>query len=210
MSTLAIEERFTVDAEPSAVFAFLLDPQRLVACMPGAELEEVESDRVFLGTVKVKVGAVAIAYKGRIELTFVDEAALRIRAEGEGREKGGAGKVTVSIDGEVAAADGGGAQVILTANVKLAGKIVRLGRGLIGAVSKQIFAEFAAAVAVRVPLTASASSAGPLSPDATATDLAMAAPTAPLRALPLLFQTLRQTLQQALRRWLASFTGRAS
>ena len=52
MSSLKIEERFHVDADPDRVFAFLTDPERLAPCMPGAELERIETERRFHGNVK--------------------------------------------------------------------------------------------------------------------------------------------------------------
>ncbi len=55
MSTIEIEEGFSTPAPPADVLAFLLDPEKLVGCLPGAELEAVESERVFQGRVRVKV-----------------------------------------------------------------------------------------------------------------------------------------------------------
>ena len=46
MAVPVVEERFTVQAAPEAVWAFLLDPQRLAPCIPGCDgLEEVARHR---------------------------------------------------------------------------------------------------------------------------------------------------------------------
>jgi len=175
LSNLEIEESFDTTASPAEVFAFLLDPEKLVRCLPGAELEAIEDERVFRGRVKVKLGAVAIGYQGRIELTEVDEEAGTLHAEGEGRERGGAGRVRLSLAGRVEP-EGSGSRVSVRARVKLAGKIVRLGRGLVEAVAQELFAQFAESVREGVEADAEAGS----EPE----------PDRPLRALPLLLRSL--------------------
>ena len=176
MSALEIEESFTTSASPAEVMAFLLDPEKLVGCLPGAELEAVESERSFRGRVRVVVGTVTLSYQGRGELTEVDEGAGSFRAEAEGREKGGAGKVRLHLAGHIGP-DGDGSRVAVTARVALAGKIVRFGRGLIEAASKDLFQEFANAVRERVEATPAAGTTLEQSPPA-------------IRALPLLLRAL--------------------
>ena len=184
MSTLEIEENFSTRAGPPDVFAFLLDPDKLVPCLPGAELEAVENERVFRGRVKVKLGAVAIGYQGQIELTEVDMATGVLRAEGEGRERGGAGRVRLELLGRVEAEETG-SRVSVHARVKLAGKIVRLGRGLIEAVAQELFSQFA--VAVREGVEADSQVAARVEAER------------PIRALPLLARSLWNWLRRLFR-----------
>ena len=184
MSTLEIEENFSTRARPPDVLAFLLDPDKLVPCLPGAELEAVEDERVFRGRVKVQLGAVAIGYQGQIELTEVDEARGTLRAEGEGRERGGAGRVRVVLTGRVEPEEGG-SRVSVHARVKLAGKIVRLGRGLIEAVAQELFSQFAVAVREGVEADSEGGS--------------VAEPERPIRAFPLLLRSLWKWLRRFFR-----------
>jgi carbon monoxide dehydrogenase subunit G len=181
VSSVAIEDSFEVGAPPADVFAFLLDPERLVACLPGAELESVEGERVFRGKVRVKVGSVTLGYQGRIELTHVDAAVRRLEAEGEGREQGGAGVVRVGLRVEVDPEGASASRVRVAAKVALAGRIVRFGRGLVDAVSKELFHEFASAVRERVP-----AAGGPATPPAPA----------PIRAIPLLWRALKSWVRR--------------
>ena len=191
MSSLRIEERFLVAAPPERVFAFLLDPERIVACMPGAALDEVESERLFLGNVRVKLGAMTLGYKGRLELTEVDDAAHRVHAVGEGREKGGAGKVKLRLDARVDGDGAGGSQVTVEAEVELAGRIVRFGRGMIESVAKQIFGDFAEAVRARIE---PAPEMGGGEADEFEDDAA------PIRALPLLLRAIWDALVRLFQR----------
>jgi carbon monoxide dehydrogenase subunit G len=182
VSNLKIEERFQVAAPPERVFAFLSDPRSVVVCMPGAELESLESERRFLGRVTVKVGAVQVAYKGAVELTLVEAATRRLHAVGEGREQGGAGKVGLELELRVTAS-GAGSEVTIEAEASLAGKIVRFGRGMIESVSRQLFAQFAAAARERLETAADGAPAPSAAPG-------------PIRALPLLWRALLDWLHR--------------
>ena len=141
MSNLKIEESFEVQAPPDRVWAFLKDPAQVVTCLPGAALDEVIDDRNYAGNVKVKVGPVTVAYKGKATLNEVDEENRKVLIHGEGKEKAGGGNVSMDMTGTVVPTDGG-SKVSFVADVKLAGKIVRFGRGMIEGVSDQLFKQF--------------------------------------------------------------------
>lgn len=51
-----IEERFEVQAPVERTWKYLIDPARVVQCLPGAELLESKDEHRFLGAIKVKVG----------------------------------------------------------------------------------------------------------------------------------------------------------
>ena len=141
MSTLRIEERFTVDVPPARVFEYLTDPQRIVGCLPGASLSEVTDDGVYHGNIRVKLGAASIAYRGSMSFTEVDADAGLMRVEGAGRERTGAGGVKLVMEGRVLEVDEG-SEVVVDARVKLAGKIVRFARGMLQSVSREVFRQF--------------------------------------------------------------------
>ena len=61
---------------------------------------------------------------------------------GEAREKTGAGRVKMTMTSRVIGHPEGDAELIIEAEVDRAGKIVRFGRGMIGAVSKQLISQF--------------------------------------------------------------------
>jgi len=55
---MQLENSFTVGAPPDRVFAYLLDVNKVVGCVPGAELSEVVDPTTFKGKVKIKVGPI--------------------------------------------------------------------------------------------------------------------------------------------------------
>jgi carbon monoxide dehydrogenase subunit G len=98
---IEIEEALQVEAPVDRVWQFVIDPQRVVTCMPGAALDEAVDERTFLGTVKVKVGAITTRYQGRVEFTGVDEQARTLQMAVEGRETGGgtaSGTVSIRVN----------------------------------------------------------------------------------------------------------------
>jgi carbon monoxide dehydrogenase subunit G len=142
MSTLTIEEKITVTAPPERVWELLLDPARVAACLPGARFDGLEGERTFLGTMKVKVGPVTMEFKGKATMSEIDEAARTVKLTGSGNDKSGSGSARMTMQSRVAALDGGGSEIIIQADVDLAGKLVSFGRGMMEGISKQLFKQF--------------------------------------------------------------------
>jgi carbon monoxide dehydrogenase subunit G len=183
-----IEETFQVDAPLPIVWSYLIDPKQVVRCIPGAELTGSEGDRVFLGGVKVKLGPVTASYAGRALLTEIDEAARRVRMTGEGRESGGAGSAKLSMTSRLTALPEGRTEIRVEADIDVAGKLVQFGRGMIEQVSKQLFRQFAECVR------------GEMAGRGTGATAASTAAARPVRALPLLLQSLWAMIISVFRR----------
>src|SRR5215471_7552640 len=92
-----IEESFEVQAPVERVWEYLIDPARVAVCLPGAELLESRDDGSYLGAVKVKVGPVAMSYKGVVKFTERDEQERVVRLVGDGREAGGGGSAKLTM-----------------------------------------------------------------------------------------------------------------
>ena len=138
---IEIRETFQVKAPIDVVWRFVLDPHNVAACMPGAALEQVIDEKTFVGSIKVKVGAVMAGYKGRVELTEIDIASYTVRMKAEGNESGGGTAKGLMVSRLTTLADGG-TEVAAEASVDLTGKLMQVGRGMIQGVSKQLFQQF--------------------------------------------------------------------
>jgi hypothetical protein len=194
---IEIRETFQVAAPVERVWRFLMDPAQVASCMPGASLDEVVDERTFLGSVRVRLGAISASYKGRVRFDEIDEGAHTVRALAEGRETGG-GTARGALTSRLAALPGGGTEVTAEASVDLTGKVMQVGRGMIQAVSAQLFKEFVAKV--RANLEAPSGEAALAAPaGATA---AAAARDDSIRILPLLFGALWTALAGFFRRLL--------
>ena len=148
-----IEERFEVQAPVERVWKYLIDPQRVVDCLPGAQLLEQKDDQTFLGAIKVKVGPLSMSYKGQAKFTELNEQTHQVRMVGDAREVTGSGSTKVSMLSTVVPLANGGSEVSVNADVELAGKIVQFGRGMIEEVSRQMFRQFSTCVKQHLEIT---------------------------------------------------------
>ena len=124
MSTLKVEEKIVLAASVERVWRFLLDPHAVAPCLPGARLDAVEDERTFTGTMKVKVGPVTTEFKGRARFTEIVEAERRVEMTASGDDKGGSGSAKMVMQSRVVATEGGGSELVVVADVDLAGKRV--------------------------------------------------------------------------------------
>jgi carbon monoxide dehydrogenase subunit G len=139
---MRIEDSFEVPASVQEVWDHLLDVERVVPCMPGAELTETIDESTWKGTVTLRLGAVSMSFAGTVSLQEADEEARRLvlRAEAsEKRGRGGAGATITSIlDG-----DGDKTTVQIIQDVDVTGQVAQFGRGLLQDVSSELTGRFA-------------------------------------------------------------------
>ena len=183
-----IEDSIRVEAPLDRVWRYMIDPHRIVRCLPGAELTGEEGERRYLGKVKVKVGPVTASYAGRAQLDEVDETRHSVRLTGQGRESGGAGSARLTMTSRLVTMPDGATEIRVEAEVDVAGKIVQFGRGMIEGVSRQLFRQFAECV--RAELATPVGAAQPAS----------SSQAKPVRALPVFFAWLRTALVDWIRR----------
>src|SRR5438445_7565553 len=88
---MQLENSFAVSAPPERVFAYLLDVNKVVGCVPGAQLSEVVDPTTFKGNVKIKVGPVTVTYNGTARISERDDAGHTATLTAEGRETTGPG-----------------------------------------------------------------------------------------------------------------------
>lgn len=190
--SLTIHESFRVNVPPARAWDFLIDPTRVVTCLPGAELTETVDTRTYRGRVKVKVGPVSTAYDGTATLTEVNEAAHVMRMTGEGREMGAAGSARMKMVATISAHSEGGSLIEVDATIDIAGRVMQFGRGLVESVSRQLFKQFSDAV--RETLEGEASHEPVAIPDA-----APASSPREMRLLPLVWHAVVELLKRPFR-----------
>ena len=179
---IEMKESFQVAAPIERVWEFMMNPEMVVACMPGAGLKEIVDPKKFIGTVKLKVGAVSAQYEGTITYAEADEAARRLKLLAEGNERGG-GTATATIACQLVAIEGG-TDVQFESSVDLTGKLVQVGRGMIEGVAGQIVKKYIANVRKMLEVPAAAPAVTE-SADAAAATQATAAPSTPAAPPPL-------------------------
>ena len=194
---IEIRETFQVQAPIDAVWRFVMDPQQVVTCMPGAALDQVVDDRTFLGNVRVKVGAITASYKGRVQLAQVDHQGYTMQMVAEGRETGG-GMAKGAMSSRLRALSAGQTEVVAEASVDLTGRLMQVGRGMIQGVAQQLFQQFVASLKQRLEVPETVLGQGAVQP-ATAADAGTSEPQA-IRVVPLLLRTLWSAILRFFRR----------
>ena len=72
---MKLEQSFKVAGTDRAVWEALIDVERVAPCLPGAEITEADDDGTYRGTFTVKLGPTTAAYRGKLKMEDVDEAA---------------------------------------------------------------------------------------------------------------------------------------
>ena len=200
---MQLENSFSVGAPPERVFAYLLYVNKIVGCVPGAELAEVVDPTTFKGKVKIKVGPITVAYNGTARIADRDDANHSATLEAEGRETTGPGSARAKAFMSVAA-DGSGSTVKIVTDYSVAGRVAQFGRGVMEDVSRRIVNDMAACIKANVEAAEPGGAgggevpAGPAINGPAATESAppvATATAAPVNAFGLLFSVLWSRLK---------------
>ncbi|MBE1285712.1 MAG: carbon monoxide dehydrogenase [Rhodobacteraceae bacterium] len=126
-------------ADPATVYAALLNPEVLKACVPGASEVTGTPEDGYQATVTQKVGPVKATFKGQVTMSdMVENERLTITGEGKG---GAAGFAKGGAEVKLTATDTG---TLLSYDVdaKVGGKLAQLGSRLIDGFAKKMADQF--------------------------------------------------------------------
>ncbi|GAA4887475.1 xanthine dehydrogenase family Fe-S subunit [Actinomycetospora straminea] len=143
--TVTVEVRSALSSSVDDVWAVVSDPERLVACLPGAAMTEDLGDDRYRGRAVVALGPVSLRFEGLAHVVERDPATHRLRLLAQGADRGGSSTQAV-IRLAAEPGDGGGTVLWADADVHLSGRVAQFGRALAGDVSRRLFEQFAAAV----------------------------------------------------------------
>jgi carbon monoxide dehydrogenase subunit G len=135
---MEISGSYTFNAPPDRVWALLMDPAVLSACIPGCDRFEPDGADRYAVTLTIGLAAITGTYDGTVVLTdMVPNTSYGLVVEGQGRPGFVKGTSAITLRGEGAAT-----VVDVTANVQTGGAIARLGQRLIGGVAKMMMDRF--------------------------------------------------------------------
>lgn len=174
---MELSHRFTVPTGVEETWAHFEDIAAVAECFPGAQVTSAEGDS-FAGSVKVKLGPIALVYNGTGTFVEKDEAAKRFVVDAKGKDKRGNGTagalVTVTMTESGTATD-----VSVDTDLAITGKPAQFGRGVMQDVSDKLLGQFVACLEER--LTAPGESAGDVPAPAPAAPAAPASAAEPAR-----------------------------
>ena len=139
---MELSHRFTVPIGVEETWAHFNDIASVAECFPGAQVTEADEES-FSGSVKVKLGPIALLYNGSGTFVEKDAEAHRFVVDAKGKDKRGNGtagaKVTVSM-----AEAGGSTDVSVETDLAITGKPAQFGRGVMQDVSDKLLGQFVA------------------------------------------------------------------
>src|ERR1044072_4749257 len=98
---MELTHRFNVPTPVEETWAHFQDIAQVAECFPGAQVTEHDEDSL-QGSVKVKLGPIALQYNGSGTFVEKDEAAHRFVVNAQGKDKRGNGtagaKVTLAME----------------------------------------------------------------------------------------------------------------
>jgi carbon monoxide dehydrogenase subunit G len=143
-----LNHRFTVPIGVEETWAHFNDIASVAECFPGAQVTEADESS-FSGSVKVKLGPIALQYNGSGTFVEKDAAAHRFVVDAKGKDKRGNGtagaKVTVSMSDA-----GGSTDVSVETDLAITGKPAQFGRGVMQDVSDKLLGQFVACLEQRL------------------------------------------------------------
>jgi carbon monoxide dehydrogenase subunit G len=138
MDRVKVDGRYTFDATPAEVWALLLDPAALRACMPGCTKFEPLGDEEFDVTLELGVAGIKGTYNGGARIADRNEGtSYKLIVEGSGTAGfvRGEGLLTLEPDGD-------GTTVIVSGDANAGGMIANLGQRMLGGVAKMVVSQF--------------------------------------------------------------------
>jgi hypothetical protein len=133
-----ISGSYTFNATPDRVWALLMDPAAISACIPGCDRFEPLGNNAYRARLTVALAAITGTYDGTVTLSdLVPLTSYRLTGEGQGRPGflKGSSAITLRADGQTTVVD-------VTGTVQTGGAIARLGQRLVGGVSKMMLDRF--------------------------------------------------------------------
>ncbi len=148
-----LTHRFSVPVPVADAWAHFNDIASVAECFPGATVTSVEGD-TFQGSVKVKLGPIALVYNGSGTFTEKDEVAHRMVVDAKGKDKRGNGTagagVTLTMTPSMTGDGKDATDVEVVTDLAITGKPAQFGRGVMQDVSDKLLGQFVACLEQRL------------------------------------------------------------
>jgi len=141
-----IQNSYTFDAPPKAVWDLLVDIDAVAACLPGCESMEPISENKYRAVLTLGIAAITGRYEGTVEMRDLDPPnSYRLIVEGRGKPGFVTGGGAISLRDT-----DGGTRVTVDGTVQVGGTVARVGQRLIGSVAKMMMDRFFACLQKRL------------------------------------------------------------
>ncbi|HEV7195013.1 MAG TPA: SRPBCC family protein [Pedococcus sp.] len=142
---MQLSHSFTVPASVERTWETFMDLESVGGCFPGATVTEV-TDAGFAGTVKVKLGPIALVYSGSGSFVERDDITHRAVIEAKGKDKRGNGTAGARVRIQLSDAGDGSTRAEVDTDLAVTGKPAQFGRGVLQDVSDKLLQQFVGCV----------------------------------------------------------------
>jgi carbon monoxide dehydrogenase subunit G len=136
-----LSHRFSVPTPVEETWAHFQDIAALAECFPGAQVTSADGD-TFAGTVKVKLGPIALVYTGSGTFVDKDDTGHSFRVDAKGKDKRGNGTAGAQVSLSMSDSASGGTDVEVLTDLNITGKPAQFGRGVMQDVSDKLLGQF--------------------------------------------------------------------
>lgn len=137
-----LEKSFEVPQGTDLVWEHLIDPNKVMDCVPGVTIDEKVGENHYKGKVGMKFGPIGAKYDADIFYDEIDAANRKIIITGKGVDVKGQGSADMTMTMNLAEIAEGGSRLDAIMDVTINGKIAQFGARLITTVSNQLFKQF--------------------------------------------------------------------
>jgi len=142
-----LTHRFRVPASVEETWTAFNHLDRLAPCFPGATISSSNGDR-FEGSVKIKIGPLALVFSGSGRFLERDTAARRLVFQTTGADRRGNGTATATVIAELSG-DDSATEVELRTDLDFTGRPAQFGSDVVSDVSNKLMDQFVSCVSGR-------------------------------------------------------------
>jgi len=153
---VVITTRFDLSAPIETAWAYLLDVRKVASCVPGGSLTEVVDDHTYDGKIEIRLGPIAVSYRGRVTLQNIDADGHRLEIKAQGVESRGRGGASSTTTAELTPSDAE-TSVVMSSDLQVSGVVAQFGRsGIMQEVAQRLTQRFGSCVEQQLKAAATA------------------------------------------------------
>ena len=135
------DKNFELNSDIDTVWNVLVNPEKVVACVPGAGLTEKTDDTHLNGKVTIKIGPVTAKFNGNVEIEKRKISNYELAMKDNGSDVSGKGGATISMLLKLNTIETG-TEVCCRMTVSITGRIAQFGARIIEDVNNKMLRQF--------------------------------------------------------------------
>jgi carbon monoxide dehydrogenase subunit G len=143
---MRFEHRVTISADRERVWDFLMQVPKVGQCVPGVTDVKPLSGDEYEGTMKVRIGPVALQLQGKLSIVERDESAGRATMSAQAADRRAGGSVNARMQMQLEPRSPSETELIVTTDANVLGKLGEFGQPVIRRKADQTMEEFASNV----------------------------------------------------------------